>query len=289
MRIARGLCATAATVFMLAACARPAPGEGPAPTPSGGSVPASGDALVVRIERFGGFAGPDLLVGKLPDVSVYADGRMITQGPQILIYPGPALPNVQVQTLAKATVDALVTKAANAGIGAGADYGNPGSIADAPTTRVTVGRGQGGTRSVDVVALSEARPDDPRLTQAQRDARAKLAAFVREVTDLSAAAGVPEPRAYRSTAMAAIARPYRGDGLPSKPPAIAWPGPALPGRQLGTAGCVTVTGTQLAAVLAAAGKANAMTPWTSGGEEWVVAFRPLLPDEHGCADLGNTR
>ena len=60
-----------------------------------------------------------------------------------------------------------------------------------------------------------------RLTDAQRDARAKLAAFVREVTDLPAAVGVPEPGPYQPTAMAAIARPYHGAGLTSKPPAIA--------------------------------------------------------------------
>jgi hypothetical protein len=38
-------------------------------------------------------------------------------------------------------------------------------------------------------------------------------------------------------------------------------------------------------VLAAAATANAATPWDSGGTRWSVAFRPLLPDESGCADL----
>ena len=50
-------------------------------------------------------------------------------------------------------------------------------------------------------------------------------------------------------------------------------------------GCVVATGEQASAVLAAARPANAATPWVSGGTRWSVAFRPLLPDESGCADL----
>jgi hypothetical protein len=50
-------------------------------------------------------------------------------------------------------------------------------------------------------------------------------------------------------------------------------------------GCATVAGAQLAPVLAAAGTANALTPWTSGGKRWIVAFRPLLPDEKDCGSL----
>ena len=35
--------------------------------------------------------------------------------------------------------------------------------------------------------------------------------------------------------------------------------------------------------------ANANTPWTSGGNQFTVTFRPLLPDETGCADLKAVR
>ena len=43
-----------------------------------------------------------------------------------------------------------------------------------------------------------------------------------------------------------------------------------------------VTGEDLTTLLAAAGKANALTPWTSDGTENHLIFRPLLPDEHAC-------
>ena len=37
---------------------------------------------------------------------------------------------------------------------------------------------------------------------------------------------------------------------------------------------------------AAAQAADTLTSWTSEGQTWTVTFRPLLPDETGCADLG---
>jgi hypothetical protein len=284
--------AIAVTLFLLTACARPdGLANGPkigGPSDPESSAPASPDALALRIERFGGFAGPDQSLGKLPVVSVYADGRVITQGPQIAIYPGPALPNVLVQSVDPATVQGLVDKAVAAGVRPGADLGQP-NVADAPTTRITVAA-PGGVRTLDAVALTEAQANDPRLTAAQRDARAKLAAFVQEITDLSAANGMPQAVPYQPTAVAALAKPYTASngqtGLPKAPEPAAWPGPALPGAALaGAIGCVTASGKEATAVLAAAKAANQLTPWTSGGKQWSLTFRPLLPDETGCADL----
>jgi hypothetical protein len=50
--------------------------------------------------------------------------------------------------------------------------------------------------------------------------------------------------------------------------------------------CVVATADQATAVLTAAGTGNALTPWVGAdGSRWSVTFRPLLPDESGCADL----
>jgi hypothetical protein len=286
--------AAAVTLFLLTACARVdgtagSTGETAAPSPSGRAT-GGPDALVLRIERVGGFVAPDQQVGRLPVVSVYGDGRVISQGPQTAIYPGAALPNVLVQQIDPATVQGLVDKATAAGVSTAADLGQPG-VADAPTTRITVATAAG-TRTVSAVALTEASADDPRLTPAQRAARAKLAAFVQEVSDLSAAKGMPPAQPYQPAAIAALARPYAvpQDGLPTQPAAVTWPGPALPGERLTmNVNCVTATGAQAQAVLSAAKTARATTPWTSGGEQWTVVFRPLLPDESGCADLKGAR
>ena len=283
----------AVTLFLLSACARAAdPAAGPSEDASpGASASAAPDALVLRIDRVGGFVAPDQQLGRYPVVSVYADGRVITTGPQIQIYPGPALPNLLVQQIDPATVQGLLDKAVRAGVRSGADLGQP-SVADAPTTRITVAAPGGGTSSLEAVALTETQPDDPRLTPAQREARAKLAAFVQEVSDLPNAQGMPPAQPYRPTAVAALARPYVDpqDGLPKKPAPVAWPGPALPGSMLnGRTGCVTATGADAEKVLAAAKQATQITPWTSGGRRWTVVLRPLLPDESGCANLKGAR
>ena len=62
--------------------------------PAGALPPAGG--LVLLVEHTGGFVTPDTTASRLPLVSVYSDGRVVTEGPVIAIYPGPALPNVQV-------------------------------------------------------------------------------------------------------------------------------------------------------------------------------------------------
>src|ERR1700754_4156245 len=93
--------AVAVTLFLLSACARPdsTPGGPVSESPSGDPAPVTADSLVLRIERVGGFVAPDQTLDRIPTISVYGDGRVITQGPQIMIYPAPALPNIRVQQL----------------------------------------------------------------------------------------------------------------------------------------------------------------------------------------------
>ena len=282
------MAAAAVTLFLLGACARTDAIGAPGASSSSG-VPESGapaDQLVLRVEQTGGFVGMNTLLTRLPTVSIYADGRVITQGPQIAVYPGPALPNLQVQQAPPTTVDGLVTKGKQ--LGTLGDLGQP-NIADATTTEITVNG-----RTISAYALSESQSSDPSLTAAQRDARAKLAAFVDQLTGLSEATGMPATLQYKPTAVAVLASPWvkPADDLPSAPAATPWPGPALPGALLqpaGKVGCLTVTGDEASKVLAAAENANQNTPWTSGSATWNVTFRPLLPDEAGCADLQGKR
>ncbi len=285
----RGLLTAAAIpVLMLGACAQPGTsGAAGAPATTGpvtesASLPAATASLVLRAEHRGGFVPPQFLAGRLPLVSVYADGSVITDGPVPAIAPGPALPNLQLVRITPQQVEALAAEATAAGVESGKDFGTP-NVADIPSTRVSVVTGYG-TQSVDVVALNGTPPDDKSLTAEQHAARKKLQTFVEKLTGLGA--GKSEP--YRPAEVAAIARPYTepGDGLTAKP--VEWPGPALPGEHLNKAvdlRCVAVSGERKAAVWAAAGKANQATPWVSGGKQWSVTFRPLLPEESGCAAL----
>jgi hypothetical protein len=233
------------------------------------------------VEQTGGFVTPTTIAARLPMVSVYADGRVFTEGPVPAIYPGPALPNVQVGEIDGAEVQALVDRALDAGVAESGDLGTP-SVADAPSTRFTVVTTQE-THVREVYALWEGS-EDSGLTDDQTAARRELSDLLTALTE-PAANSTP----YEPEAVALVASPWGdpGDGLVQ--PEMSWPGPALPGQPTGgppDVTCVTAGGAEAQAVLAAARDANAATPWVTGdGTRWSVAFRPLLPDETGCADL----
>ena len=282
-------------VVLLSACAQPTAAGSPtgsvgsrAGSPEEGTSAKSPRAndLVLRTETYGGFVAPDLVLGRFPQISVYGDGRVISEGPVPSIYPGPALPNIQVSMITPELIQHLVQEGLTAGVRNGADLGQPG-VADAPTTRVTVVTA-GGKQVVTINALSEAPSNDRRLTADQRDARTRIAAYVKKLGAL------PSPRstAYQPTSVVVFAAPWTKPANGPVPKAVAWPGPSLPGTDIDSAtkaGCVAVTGDQTPTVLAAAKGANALTPWTTGSSKWRVVFRPLLPDENGCAAVKATR
>jgi hypothetical protein len=297
MRSHRGTwAATAASLLLLTTgCAGTGTGgpSGPSSAPAAPAEP--GEAPVLRVENVGGFVDPAAAAVRVPSVSIYADGRVITPGPVLMIYPGPALPNIQVQRIPADSVPGLVDRAVAAGVGAAADHGRPG-LADAPTTRFTVLAG-GQRRTTDVYALAEATPELPGLTPEQRTAREKLTALLLQLTDLTATLGegkISAAQPYTAHAVVAVAGPWQKpqeDGV-SPPPAQAWPGPALPGKPVGAdqaVGCVTATGDAATAVLAAAKDAKQTTPWTAADRSWQVWFRPLLPDEVDCDSLRERR
>ncbi|WP_448640702.1 hypothetical protein [Geodermatophilus sp. URMC 63] len=247
-----------------------APSSGPAPLPTG---------LVLQVAETGGFTTPAELATRLPLVTVYGDGRVLTQGPRIAVWPAPALPNVQVQEVDRATVRDLVDRAVAAGVTGTDDLGQP-PLADATTTRFTLVT-EDGTAVREVYALAET-PDDA-LTAEQREARGRLRDLLDGLTGLP---GTTRPHVPQT--VAAVVQPHTG-GDPELPqPDVAWPGPELPGTPLGAGlTCVSATGQQAADVLAAAASANALTPWvTPDGGRWSIVLRPALPHESGCADLG---
>lgn len=292
LRFVPAVAAAALLLLTTGACARADAGStGPgtsARTSPAPDSPASGD-LVLRVELTGGFVPPQTLITRLPVISVYADGRVITEGPQDLIYPPRALPNLQQRRISAADVEKLVELAERAGIGGPEeDYGSP-PVSDLASTRFTVVT-DAGRQVVEVYALDH--QGSMGLTPAQVAARQKLRDLIEALNDLPATLGadaVGEPEAYRPAAVAATAQPWTpdsGDPTEEQEPRN-WPGPDLPGDGDSPAPCVTATGAQAEAVLAAAAQANILTPWISAGQRWRVDFRPLLPDESSCADLGD--
>jgi hypothetical protein len=280
------------TVLLVATCqAGATPGATPSPSP-GITHPTGAADLVVRIENGGGFIGPGWTARQLPWLSIYGDGRVIVLGPQIEIYPSPALPNVVTFRISEEGLQKVLEEALAAGLlGADAHYDYPG-IADAGTTTFTVVAG-GKQHVVSAYALFEGGAMDDRLDPDTLRARTALLKFQERALDLRSWLGsaVIEPEStYRFEAMRIFVT-ARQPADPQIQPGIAdWPlatplssfGAPAGNLNLGDARCGVVSGDELATLRPAVQGSNELTVWHSGAKEYQLILRPLLPDESGC-------
>jgi hypothetical protein len=284
----RAIAVAAAVALSSAACA-----DGSSTTSGGDGIehPTGADQLILRIETGGGFTAPGYQLRLIPEFSLYGDGALVTPGPQIEIYPSPALPSVQTQPIAESGVQAILQAAIDAGVDTDQDMTDMGStmIADAPTTTFTI-TVNGATNSFGVYALGIVDGDRPQgMSREEYDAREALSSFVQQLGDLQGwlpAGSLGEMTTYESPGARVYVGDVPGDAqLPQSK--IAWPlEPPLAsfGEDTGAGyRCGVVTGADWTDTLQplAAG-ANELTPWTSAGAPYGLIFRPLLPDETGC-------
>jgi hypothetical protein len=291
-------------VALVAAACTSAGGEAtanPSPEPSESvatgeiTYPTGPDDLVVRLRYVGGFAPPSAHLMDLPVVSVYGDGTVIVPGPQIMIYPGPTLPNLQRATITPVGMQILLAAARDAGLlGPDAHY-DLGGIMDATSAEFTV-NAEGRVHTVSAYALMEGGGREPELPPdtdpAVADARAKLSLFQGQLGSLEALLDTEigpwtpfEPESAQLLVTAGA--PDDGQGLVQQP--IAWPlnadlatfGDALPTLMEGQR-CGVVEATDLETLWPLFGQANALTPWTDDDASFGIAVRPLLPAETGC-------
>jgi hypothetical protein len=274
----RSALALAISLFVLAGCSS----AGPSPTPT----PLPPDTLMLRVESTGGFMPAGMNVMSMPYFSLYADGRAISQGAQIALYPGPALPAIQVTRISPAGVAQILEAAGQVGLsGPDRHLPGPGNIADAGSMVFTV-LTPDGRHVTKADALLESSSDDGRDA-----ARRALRAFFDRLTDL---------RSWLGTEVAAQDEQYTWTSLRlaiwEADPAAApdqqlvnfqdWP-LAAPLATLGQpyeeqTRCAVVSGADAEALRAPLSRANQLTHWRSGGKTFVVLPRPLLPDESGC-------
>lgn len=268
-----------ALLFGLAACGRTT-------TAGGTQHPTGARELILRISTGGGFVMPGTDQIALPDFSLMGDGRVIYGGPQIEIYPGPALPNVLSRTVTEAGIQTILDAARDAGLlGADAHYDHPG-IADAPTTTFTV-NADGVRHVVSAYALGS---DDGGMANPDADKRAKLQAFRERASNLSSwlpAGSLGEEEPFDFDALRIVVRPAFASDGDVKPNEIVWP-LATPLRSFGSelvenTRCGVIDGEDARTVTAKARNATQITRWLDGGDAYQLSFRPQLPDETGCA------
>src|SRR3989442_8586168 len=136
----------------------------------------------MRMETAGGLLAPAYALSRFPEFSLYGDGRVTTGGPQIQIYPGPALPNVRVTMVSPPGVLAILRAAQAAGLLGPDRHFTTRGIADAPTTTFTVI--SDGKRHVTSVYGLGLQPSGDTSAQ-ERRARASLLALQGKLSNLS--------------------------------------------------------------------------------------------------------
>ena len=62
-------------------------------------LPGKDDSPVLQVQSEGGFAPVEFVLGRGPRYTLLADGRLISEGPVIAIFPGPLVPNYQVVSI----------------------------------------------------------------------------------------------------------------------------------------------------------------------------------------------
>ena len=285
-------------LLLLAGCAQKSE-----PSKEDVKVPATStkkpDDLILRSDTAGGFVPVEFSLGNIPSFSLYADGRAIVTGPQVAIYPGPALPNLLVRKIAPEGVKAISARAAKAGMtGADRTFDQAANmVADVPTTTFTVSTDEG-THTTSVYGIGFLH-ELTGLSNEEREEVTAIIDFNDLLTDLDGklpkgSIGPEEPyvpKQMRINVTEQIAPQATDLPLPlpeqlTQEP-VAWP-LAPPLAEFGQASqpdgyrCGVISGDDLAKVLPLAQKANQLSPWTSVDKSYTVIFRPLLPDESGC-------
>ena len=131
MRVGRIGVAIAAVAVLGSACGRVGnadPGSGGATGASGATGiehPTGANDLILGVGYEGGFVAYEYTLGSTPFWSLFGDGTLIVPGPQIEIYPGPALPNLTATPVSEDGIQAILQAARDAGLMDGdANYGD---------------------------------------------------------------------------------------------------------------------------------------------------------------------
>ena len=255
------------------------PGASATPAPSPSPV-GNADVAVIRIEQTPGMLPPWESMRWYPYVALYGDGRLIVQGPQIDIYPGPALPNLQVTHFSQAAVEQALAWAAEAGLrGEDRLLGTP--ILDAGALVFTIVSPQGTHRT----SIMGDEGNDEQIAAARefQDVVTSLATWLPE--DVAS-----ESAPFQFDRMRVISFPADPDSLrdPAFASVVDWP----LDTDLATLGvswsepaqyrCAEISGEDLAVALPVFAAANQLTLYESAGVTYQLYLHPLLPDDEAC-------
>lgn len=279
-------------------CISPGAGDDVGDQPEGPyNYPTAPDAVVVRYELVGGFAPAQQHLTEMPVFSLFGDGLAVQPGPQIAIYPPPALPSLIFKTLTPAGIEAILAQADIAGLLQGDQQwlGLSDRVADAFTGVLTL-TVNGETSQIEVYApgMTDLEVSDD-LSDEELEFRARFSAFIEQLHNLESwlpADAIAEPEdEYPLQRLQIVSQP--ADLAPPSDPSVEpdqveWP-LDRPLTELGEpvkvvedGRCFVLEGEDFKTVMDALRDATAITRWSSNGKLYVLYPRPLLPNEVGC-------
>ncbi len=254
------------------------------------------DDLVLRVDLTGGFVPVEFMLTALPPVSVYGDGTIITQGPQIAIFPPPALPNLLAATVTEEGMQLILEEAKSAGLLDGdATYDDLTKyIADANTT-VFITNAGGVSTMVSAYALglggdlSDFEIEDPETWMKLSDFRDLMFSLPGWLPDDTISA---EQGPYEIERLQIITDPIDPTATfeTDEGGEMDWP-LETPLAEIGEPHlildrddmrCFVAEGEDLEELLPLFEQANSLVRWQSDGSEYFLHLRPLLPEEEGC-------
>lgn len=276
-----------AALLMLAFLSLSACGDESATTKGSIIHPTGKNELVLQIVEEGGFVPVEYNLTVLPQFSLYGDGTVIVSGPIPAIYPGPALPNLQTAVIPKTSVQTALYAAREAGLfDPMYDYGRP-SITDVGTTTFVI-NAEGTTYRSNIYALGM-ESNAGGLSLEQQQIRAALNDFRSRLIQLADLhTGEIKWRSYEYSSLAVYSQIVNvetaTDAPDVQPNRLDWPLGDLStlGEELEAPQGfrrAAITGQDLDELRPLLGQATAITLWKSGGREYHLYFRPLLPDE----------
>ena len=243
----------------------------------------------------------------MPEFSLFDDGSIYSLGPQLAVFPPPALPNLTLTRISQEGVQALMAAAAGGGLDQPREISASIQLADAPTTLVTFFDGAKlVTSSATGLMILTKRPadwDEPTWEEflALREVVSQLIGWQ---TTVDAARIIAPERSidpdrvelmvFRATNPFAIATEI--PQIEQEP--LEWPlaktlaelaGPDDVVEGIPSDACHELSGAELKMVIDVAQAGNMMSPWIEAGVEgdpelFGVLMRPLLPDQSACAD-----
>lgn len=240
----------------------PPPASSAPPSDDTYELPDGADEVIVSIEYVGGFAPVESVFAQLPALLVTGDGRAFTPGPQIAIYPGPLLPNVQVIDIGASGLQELAALADEHGLLQERAYDSPTNVADASDTVVTIQvGGETYVHRAYALGIDGTEPEG---------ARAELQAFVREATEIAVGESSPfEPEQF-------LVRSWPVDDLDAydvEPTVLDWP-TDVDVELAAASECLAIDAHAVTATFA---DANQLTFFEQDGVIYQLAVKPALP------------